>query len=590
MRHAVRPLFRWLSCAPILLSLACGSQDASLLPPCDRKSSGGRFDIDVPTVALSGKLTLNGQPISSTSLASVLLRNQQGGDVVILGALNAKTYTQTVLPGTYDIYYSSLGAFLPDPALPRNSNALIKSGVAITKTQTLDVDVTAITVNGTITVNGIAAGSTLGGLALVNATTGDRVDLGTTGDASYSRLIVPGTYDLAYTASGTSTKVPNNSRGRLKQGLSLSSAQVLNIDVPMVTISGNLTVNSAAVDSTAGQFVLRQADGADRVYLGRLGDKTYTRTLLPGTYDLYYELSGQPSTQVPANASARVKAGVSISATQALNLDVPAVLVNGNLTLNGAASDEMQALVLLRNTATSDSITLGALGDKTYTRLLVPGSYDVYYRYQGNTPGPLVPSNSLAKVRGGVSFNATGRVDVDVPSMVMSGKLTVNGAAVDGQGSVILRDPETTGSVVLGQLGERSYSRSIVPGSFDVYYRLTSSAQAGGGPVNFNARVKGGLSLQGTQSLDIDLPVVPLTGQLTLSGQPAAAPPMGQSILYLNNPKTLDSVRLGVLADRQYSVAVLASTYNVTYQYAPPATPGAPLNPAGALGCVEVTR
>ena len=73
--------------------------------------------------------------------------------------------------------------------------------------------------------------------------------------ATYTLGVVPGVYDLVYehhqyypVPSG-SARAPFNGGATLRQGVSIQgapgSAATLNVDVPVTTISGNITVNGA---------------------------------------------------------------------------------------------------------------------------------------------------------------------------------------------------------------------------------------------------------------------------------------------------------------------------------------------------------
>ena len=94
----------------------------------------------------------------------------------------------------------------------------------------------------------------------------------------------------------------------------------------------------------------------------------------------------------------------------------------------------------------------------SYLVKVVPGSYDVYYQSTA-APGVTAPRNSQAKLQS-VVVAATGNttVDIDVPSVVVSGALQINGAtsiAGAGRGRQSVSAHERGGHGRSGKLGGR---------------------------------------------------------------------------------------------------------------------------------------
>jgi hypothetical protein len=86
--------------------------------------------------------------------------------------------------------------------------------------QTLNVDVPAVTLSGTVTVDGVVPADTGGTVSLVNEATGDEMPVGQTAAAAYvTKQAVPGTYDIFYGWLGNPdllpTAVPRNTKHRL---------------------------------------------------------------------------------------------------------------------------------------------------------------------------------------------------------------------------------------------------------------------------------------------------------------------------------------------------------------------------------------
>src|SRR5205823_2683493 len=148
---------------------------------------------------------------------------------------------------------------------------------------------------------------------------------------------------------------------------------------------------------------------------------------------------------VPTNHAAKLRSGVVVgTGAVTLDIDIPATAVSGTITVNGAAAGTGAGagagLISLRNAA-GDTAQLGATSARTYSALVVPGTYDVYYGF--TTRGTAVPSNAAFKVRSGVVVGSGSlALDVDIPAGTVSGAITINGAAAasGGIGAVTLRN------------------------------------------------------------------------------------------------------------------------------------------------------
>jgi hypothetical protein len=100
--------------------------------------------------------------------------------------------------------------------------------------------------------------------------------------------------------------------------------------------------------------------------------------------------------------------------------------------------------------------------------------------------------NRNARLRSGIVVGATGTttLDIDLPTVTVSGSFKIAGAAVaDPQdyGQLELRD-DFGDTVELGKTSDLTYSVKVVPGSYDLYY----SIQRGGtiAPVNSSTRLR----------------------------------------------------------------------------------------------------
>ncbi|MDI3287244.1 hypothetical protein [Polyangium sp. 15x6] len=442
-----------------------------------------------------------------------------------------------------------------------------------------NIDIPAITLSGAITVNGAvpATGNNRSAVRLRNLETGDSVMLGRLGDATYvAKSIVPGTYDLYYHWDTTdSQEYPRNEGVRLKTGVTLTSSQTFDVDIPAITLSGAIKVNGSvpAAGNQSSGVRLRNQETGDSVMLGRLGTATYVAKLIvPGTYDLYYHWDTSDSQEYPRNEGVLLKTGVTLTSSQTFNVDISTITLSGAITVNGSvpAAGNQGSGVRLRNQETGDSVMLGRLGAATYVaKQIVPGTYDLYYHWD-TTDSQEYPRNEGVRLKTGIKLTNSQTFNVDIPAITLSGAIKVNGsvpAAGNQSSAVRLRNQETGDSVMLGRLGTATYvAKLIVPGTYDVYYHWdTSDSQEL--PRNEGVRLKTGVMLTSSQTFNVDITTITLSGAITVNGSVPAAGTKSSSVR-LRNQETGDSVLLGRPGDATYvAKLIVPGTYDVYYHW-----------------------
>ena len=199
---------------------------------------------------------------------------------------------------------------------PRNKLAKIAGNVVIpaTGTTTLNVDVPFATVTGSLKINGMdrATGTIDRGVYLLRNASGDEARLAYTNAMTYTARIVPGTYDLyyrLYEGSGLSSLLPRNATAKLQTGIVVAptGTNVIDVDLPVVTVSGALTINGAAASDAndAGAIFLR-SDQGEMIRLGATSALSYSVGLVPGAYDVYYA-ADRSGTTAPGNGNAKLR-------------------------------------------------------------------------------------------------------------------------------------------------------------------------------------------------------------------------------------------------------------------------------------------
>ncbi|MDC3954859.1 hypothetical protein [Polyangium jinanense] len=588
--------------------------------------------IDVPVGTVSGTITLAGQPLPATSYYagatfylkardtgaqhSVAYFNYSGSGYM----LNGPTWTASFLPGVYDLWYRKNWDSQYDTVSATSDGDPNPNGMRILQTNlvlgaganTLNIDVPRSTVSGNITLGGqplpstsYYAGATfylkakdtgaLHSVAYFNYSGSGYMLNGPTWTAS----LLPGDYELWYrknwdsqydTVTATSIGDPNpNGMRILNKNVTMApGANTLNIDVPTATVSGNITLGGQPLPATSyyagATFYLKAKDtGALHSvayfnYSGSgymLNGPTWTASLLPGEYELWYRKNydsqyntvtatsvGDPN----PNGMRILSKSVTIApGANTLNIDVPTATVSGNITLGGqplpATSYYAGATFYLKakDTGALHSVAYfnysGSgymLNGPTWTASLLPGDYELWYRKnydsQYNTvtatsigdPNP----NGMRRLNSNVTITpGANTLNINVPTATVSGTITLEGQPLPATsyyaGATFYLKSKDTGALhsvayfnYSGSgyvLNGPTWTASLLPGDYELWYRKnydsqynTVTATSVGDPNPNGMRI---LDLDvtitpGSNTLDIDVPMTTVSAPITLAGQP----------------------------------------------------------------------
>jgi hypothetical protein len=441
------------------------------------------LDVDVPATIVAGVVTLNGAAPAADDVLNLSLRNA-AGDIVKLASTGTGSYAALVVPGTYDVYFSSSGDPAAGSAAPRNQLARIARGVVVPPTfaTRLDIDVPSATVTGAVVVNGLPAGAEDAVNMILRSATGDIVAIALTNGASYAIRVVPGTYDLHVGGTGGGLSVANQN-ARLRTGVVVNptGTTVLNIDVPSATVEGRIRLNGTHPGEDNAHLLLRTAAG-DQASLPWTSDGAYSVRLVPGTYDLVYSQGEMAGATTPRNQLAKLRTVVvAATGTTRLDVDIASTVVTGALRINGApANAGVNSAIAWLGAPNGDRVTIANTVAPTFSTRVMPGTYDLYYtRTAGpaNTTTP-APANHAAKLREGVVIGAgpSTAFDIDIPSTTVSGRITINGAAAGpgDHGTMMLRSADGD-YATFASTNADSYTARLIPGTYDLYFSYAGS-------------------------------------------------------------------------------------------------------------------
>jgi hypothetical protein len=365
-------------------------------------AKSGHIALDVPAIEHHVMLTVGGQVLGEQPRdwygdADVSLFSPELGTVWIGDAVVGGEHSVRLMPGTYDILYelwdSSLG-------LPDNERAIIPAGLTITTDGgTTHVDIPIVTRSGTLTVNGVAVAANEWGAELyyINQTTGDRVLIRDLAWGEYEIEMIPGVYDLLYSLYAFRPNLPSNSEFVLATGIVIDESGITDLDVPMITVAGAITVNGqiAGQPEDEANIYFRPSESFGRLDIADVSAGAYSVNMIPGIYDVFYDsrqFLWEKTPGLPSNQNAPLFRQVAIDESGTFDIDVSAVEVTGLLTIAGQAVPG-GGLSLYDVTHSTHEVQLATSG-APYTTLLLPGIYEVAYgRSDHELP---VPQNTHA--------------------------------------------------------------------------------------------------------------------------------------------------------------------------------------------------
>jgi hypothetical protein len=376
----------------------------------------------------------------------------------------------------------------------------------------------------------------------------------------------------------------------LQTGIVVGSTPLtLNVDVPGTQVSGLFTVGGSTVPPAGAtvRLTLRNAAGDSAPIAPGLAN--YTATVIPGTYDVTYDVNSAESGPSAQQSTKLAGVGPIVvgSTPLTLNVNVAVSTISGTITVNGTQvpSSAGSGRLILQNATAIRPFANTSTG--TYSTPIVPGTYDLYYSVV--TVGPGVPSNTNVKLRSGVVIgtNAT-TLDVDIPATTVTSTVTVNGAPLDpslGTGTLHLRTAAGDDAIV-GKTAA-PYSQLVVAGSYDLSYALETSGT--GVPANQSAKLRTGIVVGSTPlALDIDIAALMVSGTLSQAGIPYPLTGNATANLVLQTASG-DKVTLGSTYLGTYARYVIAGTYELMYEFSAGSFgPAVLFNTLGDLGCYSV--
>jgi len=420
---------------------------------------------------------------------------------------------------------------------------------------------------------------------------------GEAGPASYSTQIFAGTYDV-YLTSGSEAEqsvLPPSAQTLLAKDLKITADLTRNFDVKVVTVKGEVTLNSAVMPDNSyypgsSRGLVRFVDTQTPTQtvdsdIGSAGKASFSAMLFGGTYNIMLVPSSYQDSM--PTATARLAANASITGDQTKNYNVKTISVSGEVTMNGATmpDDSYYARGSIRF---QDSVlgtyvdaTLGVTGPAAYTAELFSGTYDVLI--VGSYYATVLPDAST-RVSKDVSLSATTTKNFDVGVATLSGEVTLNGGTMPDngvstyyyRGYLEFVDPATLSVIgdqyyvaTIGATGAASYTALVFKTTYDVFLQSNAKIVQDVLPPNTKTQVQKGLKVTADSTNNFNVKVFNVTGNVTISGKAMKDDTIldgaDRGWVSFVNPDTLDEVLMpvGETGTATYDAKVFGGTYNV---------------------------
>ena len=595
---------------------AGSSGDGGAPATCAPLTDSGERDFDVRAVTLTGNITLNGAALPNETFGrgTLLFRGRDGTGTVgaSLGQTGTPTFTARLPPGTYDV------EFQPNPQICAASTSSplpctggrVREAFKLSEDTTWNADLHAIELSGAVTL----AGGVLPDQSQARGAIGFReehggspfsVSLRTTGAGSYRARVLAGKYDLLYIGSGcmdakVAPAFPCNS-GALRSAVTLQADAVANLDIPVAKLSGTVRLNGGAFpqDENGLRVGFARAGAPPdetyaETYVSAATGTTYAVTLLPGSYDAWVQneearcWQGAPA--LPC-IGGRIASAFMATGTKSLDLDVRAVSITGATTVRGEpwsiAHGDRGWLLFTNDSGQSVRFNdYASFSATTYRVRAVPGTYSISYQHNPTRcAAPAFPSDvpcSSGALESDLLITKDTVVDVDVPVVAITGKVTVNGSempdAAFQRGALNFARPgqpfpaiPTTERFPL--TGAVRYATALLPGVYDIAL-LAEPLFCTESPANPLLPCVGGVfrktvHLDSDTAVDLDIPAVTVTGTVSLAGQVMPEAPWERGALEFTRAAREGggSVRLslGESGEAAYSVTLVPGTYAASH-------------------------
>ena len=355
------------------------------------------------------------------------------------------------------------------------------------------------------------------------------------------------------------------------------------LDVDLVThiVDGTITNEGAPIgDSPFGESIgrltfFRPGREQGTHILGSTGPATYALELFPATYLANYSSGHDPPSWLPTSSTLRAEDALVVDAPLTFDFDVTVVDVPGTVTVNGQPLIEDPGGITLRDkfSKSTTHISLSGPTPGDFVVRAFASTYDVEIHTTENQT--VLPRDTSHVVMTDVTLQAGSTLEIDLTTIDVAGTMTENGAMIGDasfnreRGTIEFVD-STTGDAVVANMGETgavTFQEKLFPSTYDIVVRTEDDVDQYVLPAETTHIAASGVSLMASQTYDIDLKTVNLTGLITENGGPLTESTLyNRGYIEFVDTQTGDSVDQALGAASQTDTLLeelFVGTYNI---------------------------
>ncbi|MEQ8278640.1 MAG: hypothetical protein RMA76_29080 [Deltaproteobacteria bacterium] len=473
-----------------------------------------------------------------------------------LPPMGPSSYALDLVEDTYDVDFVGTSCSVDAP--PFCGRFDLAQGLEVSAAGTADFELSRVSVTGRVTASGATlpdvAPSFRGRIELIAQNPmgfprSAAIDLGQTGDLTYTVELAPGSYDVVFVGDAMNcdrADLPCNV-GVVMQSVDLTAARTLDIDLPVAIVTGELTQNGATPSEAPfirGQLVFAEP-GLPSTYVDIVaqGPANYAASVLPGTYDVRFRGLNAGTVPTLPIGEGTVMNGVTIAADQTLDLDMTTARIGGLITVDGAGAVDVTPPATRGELVFVDpnvdaavmnpAFVLGSTGPARIDITILAGTYDIFYRPSACLP--LLPCTS-GRLFTGRTISTDETLTLDLETHRLHGAITIDGApypdlAVE-RGNVTFISDGGLGTFPLGMSGS-TYDVRVFSGDYAVVLEppaRTACLEGSTPGLPCSAAFFAERTVVTDTTLDLAVSTADLSGVITVDG--ATLPAQGNGILW----------------------------------------------------------
>ncbi len=547
----------------------------------DKLSSDTTFNINLETVKVSGKITLNGKQMPDSTLEDSNRDNQRGyiefkrkgakkSITTEIGATGEATYYTEIYKGEYSIRFWPYNSYAQN-VLPYIS-ILLNDSVFIDKDTRFDFNLETALLSGRVTLNGkTIPDNTMPNHEIQNRasisieredpmnddpynTNNVAFSIGAKGEATYSVYLFKGSYKVELIASYYRWQNVFNQDKTLIEKITVEKNTIKDFDIETVKLNGEITINNKTMpdntlencDDQARAQIRFKAKGSDKyldVIIGGRGAAKYSTTINKGTYDIFLDSNGGRYQNSIPDCQIKLAENVTIEENETLNFNLDTVTLRGEITLNGKQMPDntdgeygykSRGTIKIRNKETDDfnnytPVEISAKGKATYEITLYKGTYKITLKpnvyFMQNV---LIPYETLLDKE--IELKESMEKNYNLETVKVKGEIKLNGKQMPDnsnpdsenqtRGIVTFKDNDTLDSYAISVVptGPAYYEGKIYKGNYNLKYSLFNITY-NDMPLSYSAPIEDNIEITSDTVKSFNVETALLKGAVTLNGE-----------------------------------------------------------------------